>query len=138
IFFYRHSSNSQVKTQFKLHLFVNFIIFYLQKFKCKSGENCRISVSTKNCCKKCRLEKCFKLGMKRKDPKKPFEAAKKDQTLNCIDQLVSRFCNLFSEQNNEDKVFGTKYSTKKNHYKLGPYERDRISEVQQAMAVFAC
>ncbi|XP_054169201.1 nuclear hormone receptor HR96-like [Oppia nitens] len=37
--------------------------FKLQKYKCRFGDNCQINVKTRKFCKKCRLKKCFAIGM---------------------------------------------------------------------------
>ena len=51
---------------FKYANMLSQISFLIQEyFKCPYDENCRMDVSNRRFCKRCRLKKCFDIGMRK-------------------------------------------------------------------------
>ncbi len=77
-----------------------FSIFYLQEyFKCPYDEKCKMDISNRRFCKRCRLRKCFEIGMRKEYILTEEEKARKRQKIeenrwvfrfwaNCVTSIV--------------------------------------------------
>ncbi|CAG2163906.1 unnamed protein product [Oppiella nova] len=110
-------------------------------FVCPSGGRCKITPVTRKYCQKCRIERCFSIGMK-KEYLKTYETIDRDvvvvdnETNEDVIQISDNSVDssLITESINESQLNCENYS--KEFEGLNELECNRISELMRASNVF--
>lgn len=79
-----------------------------KEFKCPFNENCKVDVITRRFCQKCRLRKCFEIGMKKEwimsEEEKQNKRAKIERNKNKKKQLHANLKSLNYKNRNREKL----------------------------------
>ncbi|KAH9407863.1 Ligand binding domain of hormone receptors protein [Tyrophagus putrescentiae] len=62
----------------------------MDTFKCRKTGTCEVDDSTRKCCPKCRLSKCFQMGMRKEIINSSLEAAARRRSYSCTTSMKGR------------------------------------------------